>query len=407
MPALDLAWSRVDARLAAVQYRIHAQLALRFAFQTAAVGGGLATAVLGATLLLPTAAFPPLVWIAAAASAGSLAWFAVRAWRGRVDRLQTARLVDARADLQERLTTLVACPSTPAAAPLLNLVVAQVLAREVKWRPEAIVPAKIPLAAYAAAATWCLALGLWLAAPSLFVALAERAQRAAAERADGELPSQPSDQTPTAAEPAAGVAALPSDAPATDGAGEPAAGAGDTTGAASLPQRLRTALLDRLTDDGAGERRQGHLHGATADESGNGAGVGEERSDGDALAEAAEPRGSSSHLGQGEPPPGYAKLTTSAAAPGSAGDGAGPEPNAATAPVPAAADKRFRLTLNSFLRASEQGSVAQDGRSARAARPGSVAPNPNHKPDHPLYRAAVPPAYAHVVRDVYSWRPQP
>ncbi len=407
MPALDLARSRVDQRLAAVRYRWHARLAYDLAWRGLALAGAVVVLLILAALFLPASTFAPVLWSCLAGAATVLGWWARRSWGARFDRQRTARFIDAQAGLDDRLTTLVACPETSTSAPLLAVVVAQALDREASWRPEILVPSALPKAARAAAVTWALAAAVAWWGPRLDASVPAPRQPSPMT-GEVDLPTQLADRPPRAADRADGSASAQlglapgRDAATPDGdmpSNELAASAADGTW--SLSQQLRERLLAQLDEGRSGSAGQGAGEG-TAARPPRQPGMGDAAARGDASSptDGDEPA-------RDEPRSPDASSLAAGGGASAAGEAAAAAPNGASCPPDDATAQRFPLQLTSFLTRAQHGSVAQTGRVIDDAERPEPAIAAEQRPDHPLYRTAVPAELAHVVREAYSWRPLP
>ncbi len=156
MSTISLRVAEVEARVHLVRRRINA-----FTLQHVAYLAG-STVVLIAVLLIvvglraPASVFRAAAWVSVAAIALTVAvaaWWTARRWIGLGD---AAVLTDRRADLSDRLTTVVSLRSQPPTSRFMPLLVAQALDLRERWRPRSIVPRGIPRSIFIFAASLAL-----------------------------------------------------------------------------------------------------------------------------------------------------------------------------------------------------------------------------------------------------------
>ncbi len=442
MPAIAVGLGEIEGRVRALRRRLNL-----VTLQHGVYLGGSAVVLLAAALVLlgvrgsaPT--FRIAVWGAAGMTvtiAGTCALFLRRRWRDEQD---TARFVDRRAQLTDRLTTIVALRLRPGPSRLLPVLIAQTLALGSRWQPPQIVPRRIPRSIFvlltsllALVATVLIARQAPRATSPDVGTKATEAARASAIR---EAPLPGAGHT-AAGEPSGSVSSAP---PSTDSArGAQPSGTGTSeanispdlsnrpqtgTPLTSLPDRLQEAIRHAVHGESAGKpielaaRSEGHAdsgedsrersHGP--DDKGTLGRAGQPPSGGHGDQQS-RPGQSGSSQRQAEPAP--ANQPLDGHAPG-AGDGSSPnsllDANAADAGHGAGPPKTFKLTITSFLRAVTQQTNPQQkpGKPAALAIKtgggGSAesALSDRQLSDDVVRKAEVPPEYEDIVRRVYSAR---
>jgi hypothetical protein len=468
MPAITLGVADIESRLRAMQTRLNTFVVVRLAC------GGLSVVCFAVALGLALgwhhrlAAQGSLPW-ALATMIGAIAaatGFAIR--RRWFDLDATTQLVDRQAELTDRLTTLVDLHVRPRPSRLAPLLVAQAIALMPRWQPHLVAPIRIPRSAYALAAA-LLALGAaTLIAPEAAPPAASDPPPRHQPRADARLaPAAPQTGSELSHQAHAGIsaAAVSADGSTNDDGDSndaEAEDAGADAPPASVPRRLLAALPEKLQQAMAGafyaqklepappagtdadnpDASEGSAAGtAPAQPHGStgGARPGQEPgddqtrpgTDGKEQAEGAKPK-DGGEAGKAEQPHGSAQAghddnNGESGEPGQDHDGKAPlsgggsspsslfDPQGtATALNGEAQPRTFKLTITSFLQATQQ-HIARAKRNAKRVPGGATGDEPTAQTppsdrqlnDDVLRKAEIPPEYEDLVRRVYSERTIP
>jgi hypothetical protein len=135
--------AEVEAQLSALRSRCNALLAQRTVAYALTAVLVAAAAVVGLALRGNARLFAATATAAASAALATVAYCTWRAWRGWQSLPDTARLADAGAALDNRLTTLLAVAPTQPPSPLRPLLVAQLLAARRSWSTDALAPQRL------------------------------------------------------------------------------------------------------------------------------------------------------------------------------------------------------------------------------------------------------------------------
>jgi len=398
-----------------------------------------------------SATFRVALWGAVIASVGAAAGCALALWRRWLDIQATAHLADRRAQLTDRLATLVDLRRRPRATRLAPVLIAQLLALGPQWSPSQIVPRRVPRTILLLVAS-ILALGstAFLVRPEL--PPQPQASAANSPRAEVEPPAPP---TPAPwvirqAQPSSDRALEPSEELADSQGTMPAAarsavgktGSGDKQGLdltlASLPDKLQGAIR-RALDAQAVDKPRALTAGN--DESQGDTGGGGDRATSDTPRERNAGGSAKTDTGKGSKPgeaqqaagtksdtnprpEGHAQEKAGPQQPrngsaSTAGSGSSPEglmdPNAPGLATGTDAPKTFKLTITSFLRTMEQkgtpprqgGKRAGASSDASTVRQETTALSDRQLNDDVMRKAEIPPEYEEIVRRVYSARSEP
>jgi hypothetical protein len=356
----------------------------------------------GALLVLTALLASPIVFAAAfvlsviglAAAVARVGAAGVRAW---VRVPHGAAWVDEHAGLEGRLATLLTLGDR--GAPFFRpLLVQTTLARRAAFEPHVVVPSAIPVAALCGALTALVALGVvvWVA-PSLAPApllVGGIGGGGPAVTPTGGFFRRMIAPVATPADPSERSTEASSNAPvASTGAARDGAG-----GLANLPGALQASLRRALWGErwarAGGARTDGDATRTVAAD--------------DAVARAAGKSGAGDGRDDGRrtTPGDPEEGDTTAAGPGVAGAGTGSDP---TLFGPATTDEvvgegRFALGLAARVRSLETGPRPPTGDAPDAAPDSHPALATRQPPDAPAHRAAVPSAYAAIVRETFAHR---
>src|SRR5437870_438954 len=205
-----------------------------------AVGTGGATALVLLALTASPRLFARAVAAVAAATLGAVLVIVRNAGRRWMRADRAAPWIDHRGGLAGRLATLVELRQRgEAEAPLLPLLVEQNVARLALWRPDRLVPRRVPRAALATAASGVTLLGL-------VVALAPRVRPPAPQVVAGEVSASAFEGVDLSGE---RMAVAPLHAGDEDTAAAPDAGSDEGAAAARLQERIRRALWGAPTHE--------------------------------------------------------------------------------------------------------------------------------------------------------------
>lgn len=448
MPAITLGLAEVEERLQALRWRLNLRTAQHGIYVTLATALVLGSALIPVGLHGSPATFRMVAWTSA------LMWLlvalacAAHAWRCWSNVRGVARLVDERAQLTDRLTTLVDLRLRQRTARLAPVLVAQTLALGDRWRPQRIVPHPVPRSVFLLLAA-LLTLAGTTAVERYTRRRAGRAStahpqaatpdtyRAASQLASGQLARTSANGDPTGAQARVGqsrTGAIPesgseaSFAPAsrTDTAGP--SGPLDA-GNASITDRLQQAITSTFRADtleAAPQRRgqsgdiatpaagiqaddQHHSggdieNGRRAPDHARGATRGQART-------APASNGSAPHRPGGSQAPrkfaGDSPDAGEGSSPGALMQGAGTQ-----AGGDAPASQPFPLTITSVPHAREaHGAPAKRARTG-AAVPSLAAPGADNAPalsdrqlaDAALRKATIPPEYEDAIRSIFTDR---
>jgi hypothetical protein len=449
MPAITLGLAEVEERLQALRWRLNSLTAQHGVYIASA------TAILLSAVLIPVGlrASPATFRIVACASAMVLLVVVLAcvsyAWWRWSDVQTVAHLVDERAQLTDRLATLVDLRFRPRPSRLAPVLVAQTLALGARWQAQRIVPRRVArsvfllLAALVALASTT-ALERQTRQHAVQGAATPAGQPASMDKAAASesVSSGRTSAAPVAGEPAglqahgdadrAGtVPGAGSESPRQHGSrattGGPAAAVQE--GPAWLTDRLQQAITDAFRAEKLDTRAQRHARGGRAS-----APDARPQADDDARrgSDADAGRSSSAHArGTGEGKNRTASPSAQTAtqrqgganapqnfegdSPG-AGEGSSPQglmqATAQELNVKESESKPFTLTINSFLRTLEangaplqrpaNGPGLTSLATARAGNP--VALNEHQLSDDALRKAEIPPQYEDLVRGVFSLR---
>src|SRR5437870_2421044 len=235
----------IQRQVRRVRWRRNLRDLQRALYLLIAVGTGGATALVLLALTASPRLFARAVAAIAAATLGAALVIVRDARRRWIPGDRAALWIDHRGGLTGRLATLVELRRREEAEPpLLALLVEQNVARLALWRPDRLVPRRVPRAALAAAAG-----GVTLLA--LVVALAPRLRRPAPELVAGEVSARPLEGVEPSGE---RLAVAPIDADDEDTGGMPDAGTQPdphlfgppSSGAAATSQRFALSLAARV-----------------------------------------------------------------------------------------------------------------------------------------------------------------
>jgi hypothetical protein len=381
-----------------VRARRNGWIAQRAAYAFVAVLAAAATMLLLAALLVSPLAFGVtlvVIVLGVGLAAARVSAAALRAWV-RVG--PSAAWVDGRAGLDGRLATLLALGNR--GAPFFRaLLLETTLARRAAFEPHAVVPSAIPAIALCAALAALGALGL-------VVRLAPALEPRPLVVASG--PGGPAG-TPTGLfflrrmvaavaspdDPASRATEPPANAPIASAGAE----SETRTGLANLPGALQASLRRRLWGDEWARAGSADTGGDRATQT---AAAEDARARAARTAAAAEKRDAGRRATPGDAQDG--DVTTAGA--GAAGAGTGSDP---TLFGPATTDEivgegRFALGLAARVRSLETGPRPPTGDAPDAAPDAHPAIATRQPPDAPAHRAAVPAAYAAIVRETFTHR---
>ena len=456
MPAITLGLAEIEERLRMLRRRLNAVVIQHGVYVSGSVVVLVAAALVVLALQGSVATFRIAAWAGAAVSLGVIAGSVVFLQRRWLDPQATAHLVDRRAQLTDRLATVVSLRTRPQSSRLTPMLIAQALGMGRRWQIQEIAPRRVPYSVFALLAS-ILVLGLTpFTAPHRPASgspggAAETSAQSLVMPAGHQPNSAGVDGAPAGGAAAGGAVLQPSSDPGTTAASSGTAANGtaanltgdaDTSRAdgaqAGLPDRLQSAIrhafgaevMDKpraLADgdkgtDGSDDRMQG-TEAAKQHPQTSGAGKPMSRNGTAPEASGRDPRnasGQSSRLGerdgqQRDPKAPSGDFNGSSPA---AGDGSSPG-NLMSPPVAGAAlggdgPKTFKITLTSFLRATElqghqpRASQEPGGTSAGAGAIGSspTALSDRQLSDDALRKAEIPAEYEDIVRRVYSVRGQ-
>lgn len=435
--------AEVEERLQLLRRRLNI-----FRAQHVAYLGGSGLTLIAALLLISglrasPQAFRMILWLSVAVALGGVGYALLALVRRWIDVMHVAGIADREGGLADRLTTLISLRSRPQPSRLAPLLVTQALDLGERWRPERIVPRRVPRSIF-----------LLLASLLLLVltAFVQRRGPDAATDPEAETPAQLGHDAPQQLPQRPELQARDDraeemfDAPGpqagVDGGLPPGAmpDAGSYDGSAPLEGTQLNEMPDRLQDairrafnaepldtprqlgsgaeeqgsSGRGEGREGGRDGKETSR-GTVPAAGEREARGEAAEQPVqEPRASRDDKEGGE---GAGQRRDSGAVDGdrsgsssSAGDGPGSVP-----PIGSIADlgkdgiaaATFKLTITSFLAAVEsQGLPQRDAgvgaAPARGGVPGGGELSDRQLNDDVLRKSEIPPQYEDVVRRAYS-----
>jgi len=442
---ISLRVAEVEARVHLVRRRLNA-----FTLQHVAYLAGSIVILITAILIVvgiraPATVFRVAAWISIAAIAVTVAlaaWWAARRWIGLGD---AAVLTDRRADLSDRLTTVVSLRSQPQASRFMPLLVTQALDLRERWRPRSIVPRGIPRSIFMfVAALALLASTAFLERRGVDSAAAKTEKGSEAEqRMKPNQPPAPQQRAESRGDkPGENIemeaprfdenGKLPSTADlglnGTPSGEPPIQGGADIS---EMPDRLQDAIrrafraepMDAMRDVSA--KRDKHLSGPNPggqlnDERREGAegnslpGAGKADSKDEAARQPVEQpklssdqRKGNQRAGQQREEQGHAGPNTGA----STGAGQGPGENPPIGDKDNLGDAQgepttFKLTITSFLAAVDSRGLPQRNAGAAQARPAAKAAgrelSNRQLDDDVLRKTEIPPEYEDVVRRAYS-----
>jgi len=444
MPAITLGLAEVEERLRVLRRRLNSVTAQHSIYLGASSVTLLVTAVIVVALRASASAFR----ITACASALLMMVIAAaclayvrRRW---LDVQCTARLVDARAQLLDRLSTLIDLRLRPRPSRLAPILVAQALALGAHWQARQIAPRRIPrsillfiASLLALAGTALLAHRTLPAVPSPTTATAEKlaelsltatsgAQRNSGVRAAEQPGTAGALQPPT-------VLLPPGDFPGRAQGSEPGRGQSSNPGPSS-EATTRTSFADRLQQTirhafhGDAPEQPSQLASRSGNSSHPDSTTSADRNptrnrsdqpegtapkETDSSGRQKDPAQSNSGRRAAQPQGGSNAPQNFQGSSPAAGTGSSPQgvmdPNAPAAVAVRGESKRFKLAITSFLYPVPQqaGRPAPAGGRAGAAGPGGsdVALNDRQLTDDAVRKAEIPPEYEDLVRRVYS-RPE-
>jgi hypothetical protein len=437
MPAITLGLAEVEERLRALRRRLNSATAQHSIYLGASSASLLVAAVVvvglrasAPTFRLVACGSALLAMIITAASLG----YARRRW---LDLQHTAHLVDTRAELTDRLSTVVDLRLRPRPSRLAPVLVAQALALGTQWQAQRIAPRRIPRSIFLLVASL-----LTLAAtalverrtppqvPSPTTATVEQLAALGSEAASGTHHSSDAQtQPPGSARDLQPPTALlpPGDFPGRATGSETGRQQSRSLSPSSERAESRPSLTDRLQQtiqyafqgDAPEQRAQlasrsgiSSHHDVKSDPDRNPKANRGDRPDDAAPKQAASSgqrqesksgtRGTQPQTGSNPPQ----NLQGSSPA---AGEGSNPhglmDPNASAAVAGQGGAKRFKLAITSFLRPMPEpaGRTAGGGRAGAAESGGSGgALNERQMADDAVRKAEIPPEYEDLVRRVYS-----
>jgi len=381
-----------------VRARRNGWVAQRAVYALVALLAGAASMLLLAALLVGPLAFGAAlgaIVLAVAVAAARLSTAAARAWV-RVG--PSVAWVDARAGLDGRLATLLTLGDR--GAPFFQpLLLQTTLARRAAFEPHAVVPSAIPAVALCTALAALGALGIVVRlAPALEprpLAVASGAGGPAATPTGGFFFRRMVAAIATPADPSSRATEPPTNAPIASAGAEPDA----RGGLANLPAALQASLRRQVWGEqwaragGAETGGDRATRTAAADEAsaraGHAAGTDDERN----AARRATP---------GDPQSG--DVTTAGAGASGAGTGSDPTLFGPANTDEVVAEGRFALGLAARVRSLETGPRPPTGDAPDAAPDAHPALASRQPPDAPAHRAAVPAAYAAIVRETFAHR---
>jgi hypothetical protein len=450
MPAITIALNEIQRRLSALQRRLNLVTLQHGLYLGGSVVILSAAGLILAGLRASVTSFRIAAWGAASLALATVAACLVFLRLRWLDAQATAHLVDRRAELTDRLATIVALCPRPRASRLAPVVIAQTLGLGARWQPQQIAPRPVPrsiflLLASLLALAFTVLIGRheprptspvvpagFAAGPVDDSALREPSQAGAGNEAAGNAAAQASSAQPSLRSlsgaqplgPGEAATSAPGDLPS-----QPKAG----TALASLPDRLQEAIRHAFHAEtvGAPHELAAQPQSRTGDDRGESehtAGSDPQRKTEDQQGTSgkenpASASGSQKRTGKSESGEHLPQRQESAArdqrldghAP-AAGDGSSPgslmDPKAPGLALGSEGPKTFKLTITSFLRAAEQQSTQPREPGKRAGVTGSagsasgeqVAPSDRQLTDDALRKAEVPPEYEDIVRRVYSAR---
>ena len=438
MPAITLGLAEVEQRLRILRRRLNWVTAQ----QSTYLGASFVTLLLSAVIVVGLRASASTFRIAACAGALLLVIVAVTclayARRRWLDLQETARVVDGRAQLTDRLATLVDLRLRPRPSRLAPVLVAQALALGRQWQARQIAPRRIPRSILMFIASLLALAGTALierrsvpplpptaatTAIELSSAAASGAQRDSAVQAPGQPGTAGTLQPPTALIPAGDLSGRALGAQAgKDQSPSASPSSADAMTGSSLADRLQHTIRRAFHGD-TPEQRTRFAAGPGNDspsDSTTSADRNPSHDRGDqpdrTASKKADSPGQQKDLGH---PTGGGRGTQAQAesnAPqnfqGSsprAGEGSSPQglldPNAPGVVAGQGGAKRFKLAITSFLHAApEQAERPRAGAWAGAAggAGSDVALNNRQLADDALRKTEVPPEYEDLVRRVYS-----
>ncbi|MBI3785587.1 MAG: hypothetical protein HY270_19515 [Deltaproteobacteria bacterium] len=469
MPAITLGVAEVEAHLQGLKKRLNTFAAI------GVVCSGLTV------FFVVSAAGLAVGWYQRLAARGTLPWVllcgfvligACVAWEMRrrwLDLAATTELIDRRASLAERLTTLLGLRSRPRSSELAPLLVAQVIAALPRCAPHLVAPFQIPRSAYGLAGS-LVALALASRMASDLPPPGAQGSSPREKQTDAFVVREPQEGAAAAHQPGAGTATT-SDAgseSSTSGAAE----VGDQEDAATvdvtnsdkqadsqadgepaslparllalLPEEVRRAVVGSSGTGQSGQRRplgesrdgkdDSAKDASSADKAGQAKGGEGERRNDKSAAESGQDQqqNAAQRPDRGQSDPSSARMNDDGKTGGEvpkpsndekappAGGGSSPsnvmDSAAATAALEAdAAPKTFKLTITSFLQTSQlrgakgkyNSSQRVHGGSGASEVLASTAPSDQQLRDDILHKAEIPPEYEDLVRRVYSARSLP
>jgi hypothetical protein len=438
MPAITLGLAEVEQRLRTLRRRLNWVTAQ----QSIYLGASFVTLLLSVVIVVGLRASASTFRIAACAGAllvvivglTSLA-YARRRW---LDLQETARLVDGRAQLTDRLATLVDLRLRPRPSRLAPVLVAQALALGGRWQARQIAPRRIPRSILLFIASLLALAGTGLIErrsmpppPStaattvveLSSAVASRAQRESAVQAPGQPDTAGTLRPPTTLAPAGDFPGrAPGEQAAKDQSSSVSPSSAEAMTGSSLTDRLQQTIRHTFHGDTPEQPMQfasGPGNNSRSDPT-TSADRNPSRDRGDqpdrtALKKADSPGqqkdlGRPTGGGRGTQPQGEenAPQNFQGSSP-RAGEGSSPQglldPNAPGVVSGREGSKRFKLPIASFLHAAPEqadrpGAGAWAGTAESAG--GDAALNNRQLADDALRKTEVPPEYEDLVRHVYS-----
>lgn len=465
MPAITLGLAEVEERLHGLRRRLNTLTLLHVGFVTMTVVCLVAAAWVAVGVRGDVQSFRSVTWLSLALLAAAAAGALMAVWRRWLDESATAKLVDARGQLTDRLTTLMDLRRRPRPSRLAPVLIAQTLALGERWRPQRIVPRRVPRSIVPAL------LSLLALTASPLVAPEPPPPPPSPKHVERSLGGLPPEELPAAsrlgdgdaAEGAEGAPMLPraGDVPAPQPDAQPRAAAPPVPATdrvlGLLPDRLHSALLSAFRAEQAGQGHdlgkdptgrqlgkdttsqakdmtgQSKEHASVAPDDRASAPADDQRERGSGAAGKHPGKGDTAPQAQPRPgdgsnaDPRQDRAQDRSPDAGEQGHG-GSAPNAGTGSRPenllaagaAAADSghagsaTFKLTITSFLHAVEEQAKPErptDKRAAGVAGAVSAAAavpalNAQQLRDDALRKAEIPPEYEDLVRRVYSARPR-
>ena len=451
MPAITLGLAEVEERLRALRRRLNSITAQHTAYLAGSVVVLMLAAVVVVALRAPASTFRLACGASAVLVVLAVSLCGAYARRRWLTLEQTAYLADGRAQLTDRLATLIDLRLRPRPSRLAPLLVAQALALDERWQARRLVPRRVPRSIFILLASLVVAAATGLIERSAVPArqsdstLARDANSAAtvdsaSAQAQGNREAAIAAQGDrSGADPEADTWSAPGDSLRRAGGAGKEPGAADGTASAGT---IGSSLTDRLQQNirhtfGAAEpeppaqvaarssgdsgREPGNKSGDTQSRGSsprpginpaNQSGMKGERSSGPS------PAGKSGGTGPSGP---NAPEKFQGSSP-AAGSGSSPQglldPNAPAATGSQAQPQHFTVAITSLLRAVPEPGKEAKGPAPRsgtrgAAQPGisgggkDTALSEQQLPDDALRKPEVPPDYEDLVRRVYSSRGEP